>query len=56
MYLTGEARECELASTIFCTLSDISDISDRLAVEVGEFFEIKKCTRVSKISDLSDDP
>jgi hypothetical protein len=56
VYLTGETTESELATTIFSSLGNISDIPDRFAIEIGEFLEIKEGTRVSKISDLSDDP
>jgi hypothetical protein len=55
VYLARESTESKSPTAILSTLGDISDISDRLAIEIGEFLEIKKCPRVSKVTDLSDD-
>ena len=53
VYLTRECTECELAIAIVRALSDISDISDRFAIQVGELSEIKECLRMTEVTNLS---
>jgi hypothetical protein len=53
--LTPDVGEGELATTILSTLSNISNIPDRLTVEILQIYEIKKSARPLEVTDISDD-
>jgi hypothetical protein len=54
VYLAREAAESKSSMPIFCTLSDIGDISDRFTIEIGETPEAEERASIREISDILD--
>ncbi len=55
MYFARKTTESKTSSTIFSTLCDICDISDRFTIEIREVDKIEERACSAKITDIIDD-